>query len=107
VASNFLNYRQWKSLAAWNGKQYTQGLLEVGTKIKYKGTSFQWRPKGSPYMIQNGDYLSKIAKKVYDDQSKWKVIWDNNKQMIRFPDLIFAGFTLYYVPKEELANQGF
>lgn len=99
------DYRKWKELANWNGTHFASGALRAGTEIKYKSSSFVWRPKGNPYLIERGDYLSKISKKVYGTPMEWKRIWENNRPMIRYPDLIFAGFTLYYVPKEEWGFQ--
>lgn len=43
-----------------------------------------------PYMIKRDDYLSKIARNEYGDWSKWKEIYEYNKEMIGDnPDLIY------------------
>jgi nucleoid-associated protein YgaU len=43
-----------------------------------------------PYMIKRGDYLSKIARNELGDWSKWKEIYEYNKEMIGDnPDLIY------------------
>ena len=44
-----------------------------------------------------------ISKKKYGTPVRWKSIWDNNKPMIKDPNLIFAGFTLYYIPDNSVA----
>ena len=54
---------------------------------------------GDQYLIVVGDTLGKISSKVYGASEKWKAIWENNKQLIRDPNKIYAGFYLYYVPE--------
>ena len=54
---------------------------------------------GDQYLIVAGDTLGKISNKVYGAAEKWKAIWENNKQLIRDPNKIYAGFYLYYVPE--------
>ncbi len=44
--------------------------------------------------VMKGDSLSKIAKRVYGDANKWKVIYDANRETIRNPDLIHPGQVL-------------
>jgi nucleoid-associated protein YgaU len=46
---------------------------------------------GFGYEVQAGDSLSKIAKQVYGDASRWKEIWEANKAEIPNPDLIHPG----------------
>jgi nucleoid-associated protein YgaU len=43
------------------------------------------------YTVVAGDSLSKIAKKMYGDASKWKLIFEANKDVIKNPDLIHPG----------------
>jgi len=45
------------------------------------------------YVVVRGDYLSKIAKKVYGDMNKWRNLAAVNTH-IRNPNLIFPGETL-------------
>ena len=57
------------------------------------------RAPGSPartYTVVAGDSLSKIAKRVYGDSQKWRVIYEANRNLIKNPDLIHPGqvFTL-------------
>jgi nucleoid-associated protein YgaU len=51
---------------------------------------------GDQYMIKAGDTLGTIANDVYGTKSKWKKIWNNNKQLIKDPNKIYAGFYLFY-----------
>lgn len=48
------------------------------------------------YTVVAGDSLSKIAKRVYGDPRKWRVIYEANRNLIKNPDLIHPGqvFTL-------------
>ncbi len=43
------------------------------------------------YTIQKGDSLSKIAKEQYGDASKWKALFEANREVIEDPDLIYPG----------------
>jgi len=45
------------------------------------------------YTVVAGDSLSKIAKKLYGDASKWKKIYEANQDQIKNPDLIRPGQT--------------
>lgn len=52
-------------------------------------------PTPSKYIVQDGDYLIKIAKQVYGDSSRWREIYDANKDLIGSnPDLIYPGMEL-------------
>lgn len=46
---------------------------------------------GESYTVKAGDSLSKIAKTVYGDASKWNRIYDANRDKIKDPDLIHPG----------------
>ncbi|MRI84105.1 MAG: peptidoglycan-binding protein LysM [Nitratiruptor sp.] len=43
------------------------------------------------YEIQKGDTLWAIAEKFYGDGNKWKKIYEDNKEVIKDPDLIYPG----------------
>lgn len=45
------------------------------------------------YTVVAGDTLSKIATREYGDASKWKRIYEANKDTIKNPDLIYPGQT--------------
>lgn len=97
------DYRKWKDLKEWNkGKKFTEG-----TVLKYyvPDKSFAWRPDGEPYMVKKGDTLQIISMDKYKTTKKWKNIYENNRPLIRDPNLIFAGFTLYYVPIRDIASE--
>ena len=98
----FGDYHFWKELAKWNqgflGKGYD---LDIGMNLKFfkLKTESPWPPEGNPYMIKKGDFLTKISQKIYGTSKKWKKIFKRNKLMIKNPNLIFAGFTLFYDSK--------
>lgn len=54
---------------------------------------------GSSYVVKKNDTLSKIAKSVYNDASKWRKIYDANKKLIGSnPNIIKVGAKLV-IPK--------
>ena len=100
------DYRRWKNLKELNpGVQ--AGALAEGSSLKYTVPSekFEWSTEGLPYLIQNGDTLGSISNDKYGTVTKWKLLWENNKPMIHDPNLIFAGFTMYYVPERDVASE--
>ena len=46
------------------------------------------------YTVTDGDSLSKIAKRVYGNANKWRVIYEANREVIRNPDLVYPGQVL-------------
>jgi nucleoid-associated protein YgaU len=49
------------------------------------------KAEAKTYTVQAGDTLGKIAQKVYNDASRWKEIFEANKETIKNPDLIQVG----------------
>lgn len=52
------------------------------------------RAGGRTYTVVSGDNLSKIAKKLLGDASRWREIHELNKVAIKNPDLIHPGQVL-------------
>jgi nucleoid-associated protein YgaU len=70
------------------------------TNSTSNSTAASSSPKlGFGYEVQAGDSLSKIAKHVYGDASRWKEIWEANKAEIPNPDLIHPGQQLSMPPR--------
>lgn len=71
--------------------------IPIGAVIVIHGVEFVVIEKnGEPYLIRRGDTLGRIAGQLYGDRTKWRVLWQNNRKLIRNPNRIYAGFTIYY-----------
>ncbi len=46
------------------------------------------------YTIVGGDTLSRIAKRHYGDATKWRAIFEANRDVIKNPDLIQIGWVI-------------
>lgn len=100
------DYGKWKDLKAWNpGVQSSNAV--AGTRLQYRepAEKFVFNPMGLPHLIRKGDSLGSISQEKYGTLRRWKDIYDNNQPLIKDPNLIFAGFTLYYVPDREIASE--
>ena len=92
------DYSQWKVLqeanqAVLNGST----AITTGMQLSYPMPSetFSWNPEGNPYLIKTGDTLGSISDDTYGTTKYWKDVWQNNKPLIKDPNKIFAGFTIY------------
>lgn len=79
------------------GKDMNRKLLKkfvvVGALIGMLSTSVS-AFAAEDYTVKSGDYLKKIAKQVYGDETKWEIIYEANKDSIKNPNLIYKGQTL-------------
>lgn len=100
------DYRKWKDLKEWNNDKL-KSKMGPGVVLKYfvPEQSFGWQPSGLPYMVKTGDTLQIVSMDKYGTTKKWKNIYENNRPLIRDPNLIFAGFTIYYVPVRDIASE--
>ncbi len=92
------DYEKWRELARWNANKLGPNhTVSVGMKLKFEepAEKFVWSPEGNPYLIRVGDTLGTISKDTYGTMAYWKNIWQNNKPLIKNPNRIFAGFTIY------------
>lgn len=99
------DYRLWRVLYSLNknviGDNFDLSHLPI---IRYKRPVRAYTPpQGNPYLIKSGDSLSLISKKVYGNWREWPELHKNNLDQIRDPNLIFAGFTIFYRPLSKLA----
>lgn len=58
----------------------------------------QWSSR--TYTVKSGDSLSKIAKEMYGDASKYTQIFEANKPMLADPDKIYPGQVLRVPPEQ-------
>ncbi|MFZ9001184.1 MAG: LysM peptidoglycan-binding domain-containing protein [Bacteriovoracaceae bacterium] len=95
------HHREWKNIHQANKAMIgSPGNLKVGAQLSYYPPQNPVKkPEGKPYLIKLGDSLSLISGKVYGDIKLWRPIFNNNSQAIDDPNLIFAGFTIYYPEK--------
>ena len=92
------DYSRWRELVDLNKAHLDKENKIIGRpKLKFMGTPYEWQdPIGNPYFIKPGDTLSKISYKVYGTKQRWRDILENNPRQIKNPNLIFAGFQLFY-----------
>lgn len=90
---------RWKDLFEANRDVISNpNSLPPGKTIKFEkpSTPVEIQRNGEKYLIKLGDTLGTISNDVYGTQKKWRRIYKNNRAMIKDPNKIFAGFTLYY-----------
>jgi len=95
------DYRKWRSLLQTNPGLNPKDI-SAGDVLKFEipEVAFNWNRQGLAHLIQRGETLGKISMLHYGTSQRWKEIHENNRDMILDPNLIFAGFTLYYVPDQ-------
>ncbi|MDA8792885.1 LysM peptidoglycan-binding domain-containing protein [Bacteriovoracaceae bacterium] len=94
----FGKYERWREILESNKDVIVdQSNLQPGTTLTYVLTEPvpAWNPEGNPYLIKENDTLGIISDNVYQTPKYWKEIWQNNKPLIKDPNVIFAGFTIY------------
>jgi nucleoid-associated protein YgaU len=64
---------------------------EMREKLRQQAEERAARAKPRVYVVKEGDSLSKIAKEVLGDASRWKEIFEANKDQIKDPSLIRVG----------------
>jgi nucleoid-associated protein YgaU len=67
--------------------------LEEAAAFREKVRKAKEQPKEHErtYVVESGDSLSKIAKEVYGDASRWPDIYEANRDKIDDPNLIYPG----------------
>lgn len=95
----FRDGKRWKDIVSWNKQSFIKRKrIYVGQKLKFviKDTYGRvWHPQGQPYFVRKGENLGEISKKVYNSASYWKEIWQNNSILLRSPDRVYSGLTIY------------
>ena len=101
---------RWRDLLNWNRDSIgSVHALRPGTTIRYSSLGTWSQPKlPYSYNIQQGDTLGAIARQIYGDVMKYKKLQRYNSRLIKDPNLIYAGFDLYYdlTPEEQSRGSG-
>jgi nucleoid-associated protein YgaU len=94
---------KWKEIFELNRDKITNpNSIPKGTVLKLNpGEGVAISRNGEKYLIKSGDTLGTISRDLYGTTSKWKKIWKNNRELIKDPNRIFAGFYLYYTITDE------
>lgn len=72
----------------------TAGIAAVDDRLEVAGGEAAARY----YTVASGDTLSKIAKSSYGDASKYAIVFEANKPMLKDPDRIYPGQVLRIPP---------
>lgn len=95
---------KWKDLFESNREKLKQAnKLTAEMELVYQAPSapFQLEKNGDPFLIKKGHTLALIAEEIYAKRSKWKKLYENNRQLIKDPNHIYAGFYIYYQITEQ------
>lgn len=99
---------RWKDLRDWNQAAIKNASqLKVGTKLTYETPlqPFDAQERAHSYLIKQGDTLAGIADEVYGRKMKYRKLQRYNKSLIKDPNRIFAGFTIFYdITDQEMAE---
>ncbi len=70
--------------------------VESTRSTRTRGTEESLAPSsgGRTYTVKRGDTLYAIARREYNDQSKWRAIWEANRDRIPNKDKLAVGTTL-------------
>jgi nucleoid-associated protein YgaU len=103
---NYGDLYRWKEILDGNQSVLKDpNQIEPGTFLMLSGAGMVTIERnGEKYLIKSGDTLGLISNEVYGTQAKWKKLWENNRQLIRNPNRIYAGFNLYYVPEGRITQ---
>lgn len=99
---------RWKDLRDWNQAAIKNAShLKVGTRLTFETPlqAFNAQELSHSYLIKQGDTLAGIADEVYGRKMKYRKLQRYNEKLIKNPNRIFAGFTIFYdITDKELAE---
>jgi nucleoid-associated protein YgaU len=104
---NYGDLYRWKEIYEANRSRIKDpNHVPPGTQLSLNGAGMVTIERdGDKYMIKHGDTLGVISNDVYGTTKKWKKLWENNRQLIKDPNKIYAGFYLYYHPEARLTHE--
>jgi len=91
--------RRTKELFLSKVEDILRMVSEWERKVKPKAIKIKPPRKQVYYQVKKGESLWLIAKKVYNDPSAWRKIFEANKDKIISPELIYPGLRLI-IPQE-------
>ena len=98
-------YRWKEILEANRGRIQDPNHIPPGTHLTLNGAGMTTiEHNGERYLIKHGETLGVISKNVYGTPRRWKRLWENNRQLIKDPNKIYAGFYLFYQPEGKLTH---
>lgn len=103
---NYGDLYRWKEIYEANRSRIQDpNHVPPGTQLTLNGAGMVTIERnGDQYLIKHGDTLGLISNSVYGTPRKWKKLWENNRQLIKDPNKIYAGFYLYYQPEGRLTH---
>ena len=81
----------WKSAPVESEQESAMEMREDDMKPATKRTAASTVKGGTTYTVQKGDTLEKIAVKTYGKSSKWKKIYDANRDVLKTPNRVYVG----------------
>jgi hypothetical protein len=105
---NYGDLYKWKEIYEANKDRISNpNAIPAGTVLRMDTSAVPVAvdKNGDQYLIKQGDTLGTISTDVYGTTKKWKKLWENNKQIIKNPNRIYAGFYLYYTLTPEEREQ--
>lgn len=93
------DYSKWREIRDQNPNLENYRNLTEGQNLTVRkpDSQFNWKPEGSPYLIKRNETLQTISDNIYNTTRKWMHLYKHNKPLIKDPDRIYAGFTIYYL----------
>ncbi len=58
-------------------------------------------PRPRIYVVQQGDTLTRIARRIYGDSARWIDLFEFNRHQLDSPDLIYDGLELLIPPEQD------
>ncbi len=94
--------KQWRTLADLNSlpnpdRIHPGDVISFSSNNKSKQFETSYYGSKQKVVVQNGDTLQKISKRVFGKNSYWKTLWQFNAEAVKDPNHIHSEQVLYYV----------
>ena len=103
----YKDMKRWREIAAANPGLDENYTIHVGQKIFVPSAEQPQMniPRANRYTVLGGDTLWEISQKLYGSKRYWYSLWHSNKELIKDPNSLYAGFHLRYLPKKEMLKK--